>query len=381
MDVKKENANVKQNDSLPTPVPVKPIKPVKPVSPVDQRLDQWPTGLPRPINGIPMDEHGYVQSFGSQDVKEYTLFYDLYGFVVIHDVLSLNDCATNINDIWSIISQKSNNSIKRNDAKTWDNKNWTKVGSLAITEGMVGNSAIFTPVACLTRTNVQMYEVAKTLLKTPDLIVNHDRYGIFRPTSMDPSWATTTNLHLDMNPWRQLGGQHTQMMLDSLDYTGHDDFLMENNLPLELPAVQMLINLADNRSEDGGLQLVPRFPATMYKQWCKSSASHMLDDENGYTLEDDFIRLDENDPLHHQSVRITARAGSLIIWDKRMVHGSCPNRSDQFRYAQFFIMFPKRTLTRERSKTRQTALLSAIPKTLIPLSPHAQQIFGFSFSK
>ena len=45
------------------------------------------------------------------------------------------------------------------------------------------------------------------MLGTEDLIVNHDRYGMFRPAKEHPERATMTNLHLDMNPWNYIEGR------------------------------------------------------------------------------------------------------------------------------------------------------------------------------
>ena len=99
-----------------------------------------------------------------------------------------------------------------------------------------------------------------------------------------------------------------------------------------------------------------------------------------YTLDDNFIRLDDNDPVRAQAIRVTSRAGSLIVWDKRMVHGSLPNQSNRFRYAQFFLMAPRSAvaLDAERAERRRRAVLKGLkcagvnPKTL---PNYAQRLF------
>jgi hypothetical protein len=45
-----------------------------------------------------------------------------------------------------------------------------------------------------------------TILGTENLLVNQDRYGMFRPAKEHPERATMTNLHLDMNPWNYIEG-------------------------------------------------------------------------------------------------------------------------------------------------------------------------------
>ena len=121
------------------------------------------------------------------------------------------------------------------------------------------------------------------------MLINHDRYGLFRPTkdvpfstnqhsnSGDrpdgekevqdrPQWRTTRNCHLDMNPWRFIesaSSAESDEVLASLRYEEEMDFITENN---EVGAfkdnrlhVQALINLIDNREADGGFHIVPGF--------------------------------------------------------------------------------------------------------------------------
>jgi ectoine hydroxylase-related dioxygenase (phytanoyl-CoA dioxygenase family) len=186
------------------------------------------------------------------------------------------------------------------------------------------------------------------------------------------------NLHLDMNPWRPIGDKVTVDQLDQLSYDKPEHFLDENNLPLQLPGIQMLVNLADNKAEDGGLQVVPRFPREQYADWVDSRRTSLLD--NGtYDIEDNFIRLDDDDPVHLSAVRVTARAGSLIVWDKRMIHGSKPNLGNRFRYAQFFLMFPAKPMDPDRANRRQRAVVKGIATANIQpssLPDTAKRLFG-----
>lgn len=336
--------------------------------------------LPIPVKGMPM-VGDYTQSFSVQDAKAYKAFYDEYGFVVIHDVLTAKECEETIADIWSIVEGKSCGLVKRTDPQTWGNSVWHKAaGPLSKSEGMIGTGAIFTPIAVRNRANPRMLQVAQQLLNESKLLVSHDRYGLFRPTKPHATWAeraTMGNLHLDMNPWRPVGGLTTQQNLKSLTYDddGLEEFLDENNLPLQLPSIQMLINLADNKEADGGLQVVPRFPQKYLADWIESSRLSLFH-AGLHDLEDNFIRLTATDPLHAISARVTARPGSLIVWDKRMVHGSLPNASHRPRYAQFFLMSAApQTLNKLRAKSVTHNL---IKNGIDPasLSKSIQQLFG-----
>lgn len=347
---------------------------IKTALPVPTRNEAWKGELPIPVAGVPHDSAGYIQSFSKDDAKSYQQFYRQYGFVVIHEVLSSADCSLTVDEIWSVLGKMGG--FKRDDSKTWSN-GWSKTGIEC--EGMIGHGAIFAPMAVKNRANPAMLSVAQTLLNESKLLVSHDRYGVFRPAKSDPAFATGANLHLDMNPWRPVGDGITKQLLGDLTYTHPKggDFLAENNLPLQLPALQMLVNLEDNRFDDGGLQLVPFTNGQSYvAKWASKHRKSLLGGEESdgpYGLEDNFIRLDDDDAMHKRAIRVTARAGSLIMWDKRVIHGSRPNKSDRFRYAQFFLFFPKRSVDPTRMKKRSTAVAkglksAGIDTTTLPAS-------------
>jgi len=43
--------------------------------------------------------------------------------------------------------------------------------------------------------------------------------------------------------------------------------------------------------------------------------------------------------IHLRARRIPMRAGSFLVWNQLVVHGSCANRSNNFRMAQFITGF------------------------------------------
>jgi len=174
-----------------------------------------------------------------------------------------------------------------------------------------------------------------------------------------PSWATNGNLHLDMNPWfycERKSDEEEQKMVASLRYKDDSEFIVENNhvgiLADAKLNVQGLINLADNREADGGFQIVPGF-SHHFKDWAMSKRG--LYHKKMYGDKETFIVLDERDPLHKQSIRVTCRAGSVVLWDQKTVHGSRPNESENIRYAQFVKMFPS-PMAPERQQARITVL-------------------------
>jgi len=75
-----------------------------------------------------------------------------------------------------------------------------------VQEGIIGNASLWTRQILLNRQTPALHTAFATILGTENLLVNHDRYGMFRPAKEHPERATMTNLHLDMNPWNHIEG-------------------------------------------------------------------------------------------------------------------------------------------------------------------------------
>jgi hypothetical protein len=72
---------------------------------------------------IPRDSEGYVKSFtlssyDCPEAKEACAFFEQYGFVVIANVFTPEQCAATISDIWNIIESYVGKPV-RNDEKLW----------------------------------------------------------------------------------------------------------------------------------------------------------------------------------------------------------------------------------------------------------------------
>ncbi|CAF4309732.1 unnamed protein product, partial [Rotaria magnacalcarata] len=123
--------------------------------------------------------------------------------------------------------------------------------------------------------------------------------------------------------------------------------------------VQGLVNLADNREEDGGFWLVPGFHKYL-TQWADNHR-HL---RRFYGHYDQFIMIDRQyiPKLYDAACHISSRAGSAILWDQRAIHGSRPNRSQSPRYAQFIKMFPAdhSAMTLERAEKRRNVIIEKL---------------------
>jgi len=77
------------------------------------------------------------------------------------------------------------------------------------------------------------------------------------------------------------------------------------------------------------------------------------------------------------------RAGSLLIWDQRTVHGSRPNDSNRARYCQFMKMFPNIAERQpERAANRARILKQHIEGCgfIEHLTPLGSKLFGLNLA-
>jgi hypothetical protein len=60
--------------------------------------------------------HSYTLS---KAIKE---FFDEFGFVVVRDVLTAEECEKTVDELWQVHSAMSGGRIKRDDSSTWENE-------------------------------------------------------------------------------------------------------------------------------------------------------------------------------------------------------------------------------------------------------------------
>ncbi|CAF3232140.1 unnamed protein product [Rotaria socialis] len=339
---------------------------------------------------IPRDSDGFVKSFtlssyNCPEATEARTFFEKYGFVVIANVYTPEQCNDTISDIWNVIESFVRQPV-RNDEQLWTPEIWSRTG--IVHEGIIGGASLWTRQILLNRQTPALHTAFASVLGTENLLVNQDRYGMFRPAKKHPERSTTTNLHLDMNPWLYIDdddNSHQLEILSKLRYKSDIDWITENNEPgcakVDELHVQGLVNLADNLEEDGGFWLVPGFHKYL-PQW---AADHreML---NIYGHYNQFIMIGRKyiPELYDAACHISSRAGSAILWDQRTMHGSRANCSARPRYAQFFKMFPvdHPAMTPERAEKRSKAIMVKLQAVNIDpetdITPLGRKLFGLA---
>lgn len=299
------------------------------------------------LPALPLDESGeFLVDFAPDEQDAYLAFFEEWRFVAVR-VLDEAECAASIADLWDVIEQgkfladPAETGIKRDDPDTWS-VGWPKMAGA----GFTGPRPIFTSQAFAVRQHPRVHQVYSALLGTEALWCSIDRYALFRPTNIRSEWATRKNTHFDYNPWRtgrrapELG-PYNNVAAFTREY---NDVAWSADAPAK---VQGLVNFADNRVEDGGFCICPKFPAA---EWTEETRELRRFGKRFGTKDTMFCVMPRDSNVARSAVRVPLRAGVLFIWDSRMPHGSSPNQSDNPRYAQFVKMFPAQPLNDQRSK-------------------------------
>ncbi|XP_065177874.1 putative phytanoyl-CoA dioxygenase isoform X2 [Sycon ciliatum] len=324
------------------------------------------------------DDPRYVQSFNLDEAEAYRTFFKQHGFVVIRDAISQEACNQSIDEMWEYIEDRgyelhrwlppmmvdhvnrlvtpdqlgkvlNKSRIRRDDPSSWSN-DWPPLDGA----GIVGALPVFTRQALLNRQNPNVYEAFANIMERK------------------------------LNPWRHTldddlvmvqGTREAQRSVADLKYIDPNDFFLENNeIGMESePQVntQGMLNLADNLEEDGGFHLVVGFHKEL-ASWSRSTRDLIAQ----YFMDKNFIPVHGHDPMYKQPQRVPMRAGSLLIWDQRVAHGSRPNNSTRARYVQFVKMFPSINLRSERAKYRGQLIKDKVELAGVDLTDLGKKLFA-----
>src|SRR6185503_2660615 len=149
--------------------------------------------------------NSYHQNFSLDQASEIKTFFTDNGYVVIKDILTIDECQLTYNDI--------GNQMKSINSK-FDISNINTYGDAPINNnyGMYTGTPIFSEQFLLNRQNKNVYKAFSMLCDEKELIVSHDRCCFYRPTknilingeTVDkPEWKTGytfPGLHLDFHP-------------------------------------------------------------------------------------------------------------------------------------------------------------------------------------
>eukprot|EP01126_Amoeba_proteus_P040742 TRINITY_DN4362_c0_g1_i5.p1 TRINITY_DN4362_c0_g1~~TRINITY_DN4362_c0_g1_i5.p1 ORF type:complete len:199 (-),score=45.71 TRINITY_DN4362_c0_g1_i5:613-1209(-) len=134
----------------------------------------------------------YFQSFSIDDKESYLQHFHEFGFVVVDNVLSSDECSASVGEVWNYLRERG---VMPGETETWENNLWPK--EICRNGGFVGRFPFFLKMkqsnleergistqvqAWKNRLNPLIYNIFSEILGTKKLWVSVDRYGIMRPT-------------------------------------------------------------------------------------------------------------------------------------------------------------------------------------------------------
>lgn len=296
----------------------------------------WDVALPF-SNSVPLDEDGFVVSFRApEEHAQVQEFLDKYGFVVIREVLTSEECDASLDEFFNGIAGRDSvrhpPTLVKDDPDTWgpyyDAHRFSHLG-------IIGMSADFSPAQLRNRTNRKVYDGYRTVLGQDDLIVDHDRIGVMRPTRNVcykdgtikedvPEWRTMDRwLHLDANP-----------LNNKASIAGFRDDGSKIDFDTTL-IPQGLVTLTDARVKDGGFHCVPGSHKVI-QAFLRSHASQHHISHNNFNVDPD-----DDSALMDRIQQIPIRRGCLLVWTSLLLHGNHPNQSNNWRAVQYIRMVPR----------------------------------------
>lgn len=316
------------------------------------------------LKRAPLDPSGFVESFATSEVDKYLRFFDEYGFVIIRDVLTADECRATVDEVWRDVEKSSSSEepIKRDDPSSWGNDRWPQMQKL----GIIGSLPCVGKEAIKNRQNPQVYEVFRNILKSEHMVVTFDRYGMLRPAKDHPERKTVRDwIHWDLNPWSfrsatiffspkapQPGKKYNQNILK----------------------VQGLISLVDCTEEDGGFHTVPKFSKYCFDEWAQKNTGS----EHHTKFKDaTFVPVPKEDTLFTENLqKIPMRAGSLVVWNSKQPHGNYPNDSSNFRICQYIKMMSLEHIQDENLQRDIQGDPQYYVSPKVEISPLGEKLFG-----
>ena len=332
---------------------------------------------------VPLDEDDcrFARSFAVEEAGSAAAraFFAAHGFIAFRDVVEPEACARARRDMWSLLEEQ-HAGFRRDDATTWDA--WPSKGF-----GMPGKHPVFRAPIVALREHPAVHACFAGVLGERDLLCSHDRWVLYRRTlgvggGERADWRTKRNVHLDLNPREFLADDAgVYARLAALRYADLRDFVAENN---EAAAgmglgVQGLVNLRDNEAADGGTIVAPGSHNELGALLAASAAAGEA--QASRVVGPMQFRVPEHTALARRARRVPLRAGSVLIWDNRLVHGSTPNHSTRCRFMVPVKMFPRRLVSRARAEARARAVAHALAAEGYAPSALGRRVFGLDDAK
>lgn len=232
--------------------------------------------------------------------------------------------------------------------------------------GLYSRMPIFSQQLIDNRNNPNIIKAFEIIYGHNKIVPSHDRVGFMRPTRSKnraprPEWENAfyyPGLHIDLD----LVGYYSEhdriiRQLNEFTYDDPRDFIRENNIRTNAMGTQAqgVLNIFSNRHEDGGFHCIPGAHLKLDNWWSLRQES-VYDNPTGGLYTFDINNPVDKILVQEPAQRVPCAAGSLILFDCKMPHGTFPNKSDRPRLAQFIRMVSTEIFDKKTMSNRNKAL-------------------------
>jgi hypothetical protein len=285
------------------------------------------------------------------DVDAVRACYERYGVVGVTGVLSETECQALIKDG---LEPHLPEGCHMDDPCTYS------MADPAINRyGVIGKAALFNPAILTARLHPNVVTAYTAVSGREDVYACHDRAAWMRPVALNPSWDTPFSfpgLHFDVSLSNYFYGDRLSVdtFLNEVDYD-HGNFVAENNAKhISMGrTVQGVLNLYDNNEEDGGFQCVPGLFGSALQKWVSKHPALPKPEPNGRY---DLRNFGADVEIGRGAVRVPCPAGTLILFDATLPHGTKPNISAKSRAILFLRYITSDELPTDAWSKRNAAL-------------------------
>ena len=275
---------------------------------------------------------------GSQESLDHL---DSEGFVVIANALSPSESDQALDLTWDYL-ENLGTGVDRNDVGTWDDDRWpiNVHGGIIPSQG-IGHSA----AQWFIRSAPAVKAAFAAVWDDDELLVSFDGMALWRPTDINPEWATDRGgawLHIDQHPISRPGRQ----------------------------CVQGAVTLTATTPEIGGNIVVPGS-----HKWFADIPERYAERLGALPVMQDHFRFPMDDPQLQDSPPLMCHmeAGDMMLWDSRTVHCSSPGAGpapttdlaapELLRVASLVCMMPKAHSNDEVIEHRRAAVVNRTSTT------------------
>jgi len=247
------------------------------------------------------------------------------GWTIVPNVMSSEEIQTARNLFWNWL-EGLNSGIDRSNIETWKNSSWPGSSFGLLSSHQISQSEF----AWYVRSRPLIKEVFSQIWKTDDLACSMDAIICWRPWWLNRSWDNwkpkVEGYHLDQNPNSKPG----------------------------FHCVQGMVPLYDVTENIGGLALAPKTHTPEIQEQIRE---HL-------PMRNDWCVLpDQEDPILKDIQLINAKAGDLILWDSRLIHGgqigSGQGKNEELaRLSVPVCMMPRKSIPEEIKKEREEAFIN-----------------------